>query len=92
MCLLTRKGRDMTTKLTKAVFRETDTIVRDRSKRRALVVGLLVGDLIQTRLKGCRKSYTVTVDQVYHYAAKLEGERLRREKKQKKMLKKGAQS
>lgn len=70
----------MTTQLTKPVHRETNTTVRDGSKRRLLIAGLLPADLIQLRLKGCRKSYTITVEQAYYYAAKLEGERLRREK------------
>lgn len=71
----------MTTKLNKPVHRETSTTVRDRSKRRVLIAGLLPGDLIQVRLKGCRKAYALTVEQVYYYAAKLEGEAALRAKR-----------
>jgi hypothetical protein len=73
----------MTTKLTKPVYRQTETSVRDLSKRRLLIAGLLPGDVIQLRLKGCRKSYLLSVESAYLYAAKLEGERLRRERKMK---------
>lgn len=70
----------MTTKLRKPVHRETSTIVRDKSKRRILIAGLLPGDVIQIRLKGCRKNFYLSVEQAYYYAAKLAGEQARREK------------
>lgn len=74
----------MTTELNKPVFRQTQTTVRDKSKRRLLIAGLLPGDVIELRPKGCRKAYHLTVEQAYHYAGRLEGERQRREKKAKK--------
>lgn len=73
----------MTTSLNKPVYRQTQTAVRDRSKRRLLIAGLKPGDVISVRLKGTRKAYMVSVETVYHLAARLEGERQRREKKAK---------
>ena len=70
----------MTTRLNKPVYRETATTVRDRSKRRVLIAGLEPGDVITIRPKGTRKAYSVSIEAIYHYAAKLEGERIRREK------------
>lgn len=69
------------TKLNKPIRRETDTIVRDKSKRRVLIVGLEPGDVITVRPKGTRKSYSVSVESVYMFAARIEGERIRRERK-----------
>lgn len=79
----------MTTPLHKAVYRETETHVRDRSKRRLLIAGLEPGDVISIRLKGTRKVYAVNVETVYHLAARLAGEQQRREKAAARKLKKG---
>lgn len=76
------------TPLTKPVHRESQTTVRDRSKRRVLIAGLLPGDVIQLRLKGCRKAFHITIEAAYYYAAKLEGERVRRERNAAKKAKK----
>lgn len=72
------------TPLTKPVCRETQTTVRDRSKRRILIASLEPGDVIGLRPKGCRKTFYLSVESAYFYAAKLEGERIRRERKGKK--------
>ncbi len=77
------------TPLKSPVYRETQTHVRDRSKRRLLIAGLEPGDVITVRLKGTRKAYAVSVETVYHLAARLEGERLRREKAAKRKAKSG---
>lgn len=79
----------MTTPLRKAIYRETETHVRDRSKRRLLIAGLEPGDVISIRLKGTRKVYAVNVETVYHLAARLEGQRQLLEKSQARKLKKG---
>lgn len=71
------------TPLKTKVQRETQTIVRDRSKRRILIASLEPGDVIGLRLKGCRKAFYLSIESAYYYAAKLEGERIRREKKAK---------
>lgn len=60
----------MATKLDKAVFRVSYTVVRDRSKRRELVVGLETGDIITFRMKGTRQSVSVPIHDVYWYAMK----------------------
>lgn len=78
------------TPLRKPVFRETDTAVRDKSKRRVLVVGLVPGDVIRIRPKGTHQEYDITVEQAYRYAAKLKGDALRREKAAAKKAKRGA--
>ena len=72
------------TKLNKRVSRETRTTVRNGSKPRMLVASLEPGDVIGLRLKGCRKTYYLAIETAFYYAGKLEGERLRREKKAKK--------
>jgi len=70
-----------TTKLTRPVRRESFTIVRDKSKRRALVCALLPGDVLEFRLKGTRTRYTVGMDAAYQYAGRLAGEAARRARK-----------
>ncbi len=77
----------MATNLTKPVYRETQTAVRDRSKRRMLIAGLEPGDVISIRPKGTQKAYSVTVEWLYYQAVKLEGERIRRERKLKRKAK-----
>lgn len=72
------------TNLNKKVARVTSTSVRNGSKARVLVASLEPGDVIGLRLKGCRKTYYLAIDSAFYYAAKLEGERLRREKKARK--------
>ncbi len=72
------------TNLNKKVARVTNTAVRNGSKPRVLVASLEPGDVIGLRLKGCRKTYYLAIDTAFYYAAKLEGERIRRERKGKK--------
>lgn len=69
--------------LHRKVSRVTSTAVRNGSKPRVLVASLEPGDVIGLRLKGCRKTYYLAVDTAFYYAAKLEGERIRRERKAK---------
>ena len=73
----------MATQLNKAVFRETYTAVRDKGKRRILVAGLIVGDVIEVRLKGCRYSVQVPILWVWERGCKLRAEQLKRERKAK---------
>lgn len=75
----------MTTALTKPVMRATQTTVRDRSKRRLLIAGLLPGDVFVVRLKGTRQSVEVPIESVYlmgmkKRAAQLVAERLAKRK------------
>lgn len=70
----------MATKLDKAVFRVSYTVVRDRSKRRELVVGLEAGDIITFRMKGTRQSVSVPIHDVYWYAIKKQAAHNLREK------------
>jgi hypothetical protein len=55
-------------KLNKPVFRVTYEAVKDRSKRRALVAGLMPGDLISVRMQGTRQVVIVPVVDVWWYA------------------------
>ena len=74
----------MTTKFSKAAYRETDFVtVRDGGKSRPLIVGLEPGDVVSVRLKRVRKKVCITAAQLYQYAMRLEGERLLREKRSK---------
>ena len=68
------------TLLVKAVRRETQITVRDRSKRRNLIVTLLPGDVIELRAKGTRKAYVLDIETVYQVAMKIEADHVRRAK------------
>lgn len=72
----------MTTKFTSPVFRETvGACVNDRSKKRAIVVGLETGDVISVRLKGTTQRIVISAHSVYEYAMKLNGAQLLAQKK-----------
>lgn len=70
----------MSTVLNKAVTRETRMEIRDRSKRRSLMVTLLPGDVVELRPKGTRKRVIVDIETVWHIALKLEAARAREER------------
>jgi hypothetical protein len=70
------------TPLTKQVSRLTQLRQRDRGKYRLIVASLLPGDVLGFRMQGTRKVYTIGIDYVLHVAMKLEGERIRRERAQ----------
>jgi hypothetical protein len=72
----------MTTKTDRRVFRESFERARDKgSKMRAVIVGILPGDVLSFRLKGTRKVFTIPITYAYFHAGKLEGERVRAERK-----------
>ena len=72
----------MTTKFTKAVFRETeDQPHRAAGKYREVIVGLEPGDVISVRLKGTTQKLQVTASWLYSQAIKREGERLLAQKR-----------
>lgn len=77
------------TTLTKPVRRSTSA--RSHSGR-AIVVTLMpaASDIITVREQGRRLSYSVTVEQVYKYAARLYAENLRAEKAKKRKAKRAA--
>ena len=68
------------TLLVKAVRRETQITVRDRSKRRSLIVTLLPGDVIELRAKGTRKAYVLDIETAYQVAMKIAADHVRRAK------------
>ena len=72
----------MTTKLNKPVFRESYAVIRDRSKRREVVVGLLPGDVIEFRPKGTRYRVSASIDVLWSYVAKLDAANKARIKKE----------
>lgn len=61
----------MATQLRKAVYRESRAVVRDRSKFRPLIAGLVPGDVVTLRMKGCRQVEAVPFDTLYYYAVRL---------------------
>lgn len=72
------------TPLKKAVWRKTDTFVRDGGKMRALLVGVKPGALKDTvclRLAGTRRTEMTTVDAVWGLAVKQRVARERADKK-----------
>jgi hypothetical protein len=71
------------TPIRKAIFRVTDTMIRDGRKMRPIVVGVEPGDVLTFRLKGTRKTYMLPISACYHRAGVLEGERLRAERRAK---------
>ena len=71
------------TPLRKPVARLASVTVRDRSKRRAIVVALLPGDVIELRLHGTRRRYSLSVESAYYHAVRLEAGRLMAERKAK---------
>ena len=70
----------MATKLNKAVYRESSVVVRDRSKRRELIIGLLAGDLVEIRMKGTRQAVQIPVEDLWYYGNKLKARQLQAER------------
>jgi hypothetical protein len=70
----------MTTKLDRAVYRETRRTTIFSSKERAIICGLEPGDVITLRLKGERKKIEIAVATVFRFASQLDAERCKREK------------
>ena len=70
----------MTTKFNRPVFRETEfATVRSRTNK-AIIVGLIGGDLIELRLKGERKRIHIAASTVFYHALALDTARIKREK------------
>lgn len=70
------------TKATKPVRRETFSSIRDHAKLLPIVVEIHA-TFIRVRLKGWRRFYTVTHDQIFMLGARNEAEAKRREKLEK---------
>jgi hypothetical protein len=64
--------------------------IRDRSKRRSLMVTLLPGDVIELRPKGTRQRLIVDLETVWHVANKLEAARIKEEKAKARKAKKAS--
>jgi hypothetical protein len=80
----------MTTKLTKAVYRETDGKVPGRGREyRHLICGMGPGDILTFRLKGTRKSFSCTIEGAYHWACKLWAQQERARKLAERKAKRG---
>lgn len=69
------------TKLTKPVRRETLSRVYERCQHRAVILTVEPPGLLAFRLKGCRRTYRLTIDGCYMLAVKAEVEAIRRERK-----------
>lgn len=70
----------MTTKLTKAVRRESQELEREKGKLRPIVVTLYPSGIIGTRLLGLRQEETISLAAVHHLATKSRVLRERSEK------------
>lgn len=67
------------TSATRAVTRLTDATIREQGRVREVVVTInAIG--VKVRLKGLKRSYTVTADAIYFFAARMEAERIRAER------------
>ena len=69
------------TKLTKPVRRETSSTVYERCQHRPVILTLEPPGLLAFRLKGCRRTYRLTVDGCYMMAVKADVEGARRERR-----------
>lgn len=67
-------------KLNKPVYRVTYDTVRDRSKSRALVAGLLPGDMIEVRMQGTQQRASVPIVDVWYYAMRKKAQQTLRER------------
>ncbi len=74
------------TKALKPVTRETFSSVRERGKLRPLVI-TVASTYVSIRLKGQRKSFQVTMDQLYTLGARNAAEAKRRERAEAKKAK-----
>lgn len=72
---------------TRLIF-ETDDTVRERGKSRSVVIEARPRYAV-VHLKGTRTRFTASWDAIYHLAARIEADRLRREKAEAKKTKKG---
>ena len=71
----------MTTKFSKPVYRETEfSTVRSGNSAKALVVGLIDGDMLELRLKGERRRIFINATTVFYHALQLDLARIKREK------------
>jgi hypothetical protein len=68
------------TKLNKPVYRVTYDLVRDRGKSRALVAGLLPGDMIEVRMQGTQQRASVPIVDVWYYAMRKKAQQTLRER------------
>ena len=67
-------------KLNKPVYRVTYDTVRDRSKTRALVAGLLPGDMVEVRMQGTQQRASVPIVDVWYYAMRKKSQQTLRER------------
>ncbi len=70
------------TALTKPVTRRTENEIRDRGKRRPLVITLYLGGVIGLRPAKTRQEEIIGIEAVYDLAVKMRVAQERREKKQ----------
>lgn len=68
------------TPIRKKVFRESSTIIRECGRARAIIVGILPGDVLGFRLKGTRRQYVLPIGAMFYQAARLHGEEEKRQK------------
>jgi len=67
-------------KLNKPIYRVSYEKVKDRSKARCLVAGLLPGDVLELRMQGTRQAVTVPLVNLWWHGNKLKAAQLQRER------------
>lgn len=68
------------TPIRKAVFRESSATIRERGRSRAIVVGIMPGDVLELRLKGTRRRYLLGITSAFYQAVRLHAEHEKRER------------
>jgi hypothetical protein len=68
------------TPIRKQIFRESSTHIRECGRSRAVIVGILPGDVLGFRLKGTRRQYVLPIGALFYQAARLYGEEMKRQK------------
>lgn len=69
------------TELHKPVTRATGAIVRDRGRYRQLIATLQPPNVLRLRAKGCRQTYSITLQACYVLAVRAEVEDQRKQKR-----------
>lgn len=64
----------------KPVYRESQATIRERGRSRAILVGIMPGDVLELRLKGTRRRYILGIATAFYQAVRLQAEHEKRER------------
>lgn len=73
----------------KAIYRESQATIRERGRSRAIVVGIIPGDVLELRLKGTRRRYLLGISSAFYQAVRLQAEQTKRERAAARKAKRG---